>query len=125
MKRGKAIVDLLETPEAIVKLKSVVEELRELFICTRDKDIQEQLDTRILQLNMYIARLEGDLENGLKELDVHKFSQAMKDHFVMMRTVKTSMHNEREFKTMKTTAIIIGLFFVTVVLTAIVAGSLM
>ncbi|ASU03528.1 hypothetical protein RISINGSUN_142 [Erwinia phage vB_EamM_RisingSun] len=122
MNHVKVITALPQTNEAIRQLKELVNELIALILRTKDRELQEQLDRRILQLRLYIAELESDVDVGRDRFDTVRFNQAVKEQFVLKRKVKNAIHEQRELEQMRIPAGILFLIFLLLVLSAAVAG---
>ena len=125
MEHVKIVSTLPQTNEAIRQLKELVNELNILIVDTKDKELQEQLDRRILQLKLYITQLETDVEVGKGSFDRARFNLAIREQFVLKRTAKNAIHAQRELEQMKLPAGILFLVFLMLILTAITAGALM
>ncbi|EBV8434143.1 hypothetical protein NFI00_000008 [Salmonella enterica] len=125
MEHVKIVSTLPQTNEAIRQLKELVNELNILIVDTKDKELQEQLDRRILQLKLYITQLETDVEVGKGSFDRVRFNLAIREQFVLKRTAKNAIHAQRELEQMKLPAGILFLVFLMLILTAITAGALM
>lgn len=122
MNHVKVVTSLPRANEAIRQLKELVNELITLIVNTKDKELQEQLDRRILQLRLYIAELESDVDVGRDRFDAVRFNQAVKEQFVLKRKVKNAIHEQRELEQMRLPAGILFLIFLLLVLSAAVAG---
>lgn len=122
MNHVKVMTALPQTNEAIRQLKELVNELIALILRTKDRELQEQLDRRILQLRLYIAELESDVDVGRDRFDTVRFNQAVKEQFVLKRKVKNAIHEQRELEQMRIPAGILFLIFLLLVLSAAVAG---
>lgn len=122
MNHIKVMTTLPQTNEAIRQLKELVNELIALILRTKDRELQEQLDRRILQLRLYIAELESDVDVGRDRFDTVRFNQAVREQFVLKRKVKNAIHEQRELEQMRIPAGILFLIFLLLVLSAAVAG---
>ena len=112
----------LQKEKAIRMLKAMVGELTRLATQSHYTETRNQLDRQILRLNLYIAQLEIELDNGKEVFDKEAFDATHKQAFIVKCKTRRRIQQEREVRIIRVPQSLIVLIVATAFASAFVAG---